>query len=117
MFLSVTLEAVVKLSGRKPNRDKLTIIYEILVCCGAKTMRPSHIARKAKVNVCNVPFYSMVPGLVSSGLIAKLEYEGKTVYSIISEGRDWIRQYVDLLGKVKSCLINSGDWAILRKTN
>ena len=105
------------MSKRKPNRDKLTIIYEILVCCSVKPMRPSHIARKAKVNVCNIPFYSMVPGLVSSGLIVKLEHEGKTVYSTTPKGLDWIRQYVDLLVKVKPCLINSGEWAISRKAN
>jgi predicted transcriptional regulator len=57
----------------------------------------------------------MVPGLVSSGLIVKLEHEGKTVYLTTPSGRDWVRQYVDLLVKVTPCLINSGEGAILRK--
>lgn len=76
---------------RKKPRNRLSIIYDVLVCCRGKNLLISEVARKA--NVSSV----FMGGLVEAGFLVKKVVGKRTVYSTSGLGCDFMRRYDNLL--------------------
>ncbi|MGD0643762.1 MAG: winged helix-turn-helix domain-containing protein [Candidatus Bathyarchaeia archaeon] len=101
--------------GRIRNRHKLRIIYDILDCCSAKPLIISHIARKA--NVSSLPFYKVINGLITAGLLTKQEIGKPTFYKTSPTGHNFIKKYDDLLFMVKPLLDTSEAFIVKSDTD
>lgn len=86
-------------------RYKLTVLYDLLVCCSIKPMIVSDIAKKANLN--NSFVRKLANNLVRFGLLSKHVFDdGKTYYSTSCSGRDFIRKYSNGVKPLLSTLEN-----------
>jgi len=86
-------------------RDKLNIIYDVLVCCSIKPVISSDIARKANLN--NYFVRGLTENLVEFGFLSKRALKDKTCYFTSNSGQDFIKKYSDLLITAKPLLHSS----------
>jgi predicted transcriptional regulator len=86
-------------------RDKLNIIYDVLVCCSINPVISSDIARKANVN--NFHVRRLTEDLVAYGFLSKRILREKTCYFTSNSGRDYVKKYSDLLTMAKPLLPSS----------
>lgn len=83
-------------------RDKLNIIYDVLVCCSINPVISSDISRKANVN--NFLVRRLIEDLVTYGFLSKRTLKDKTCYFTSNSGHDYVKKYSDLLTMTKPLL-------------
>ena len=83
-------------------RDKLNIIYDVLVYCSIKPGILSVIGRRANLN--NRFVHGIAEDLVESGFLSKRALNGKTYFFTVNSGLDFVKKYSDLLIMAKPLL-------------
>jgi predicted transcriptional regulator len=81
--------------NRRAPRNRLSILYDILVCCTAKSLMISEISRKANVSADYL--YDFVDGLVESGFLSQRFVRGHNVFSTSQSGHVLMLKYDALL--------------------
>lgn len=88
-------------------RDRLNIVYDVLVCCSAKRMSVTNIARGANLNAYFV--HEITMELVKLRLLCEQRVEGKSFFMVSASGRDFVKRYFDLSVMVQPLLVGLQD--------
>ena len=81
--------------NRRDPRNRLSMIYDILVCCSKKALLISEIGRKANLSSKNL--YRLVDSLAESGYLVKKVCDCHDFYFVSPKGREFIHRYDALL--------------------